>query len=196
MAGLIPTKTVDQLTQYAEPLLNGSEELEIWVVNLSRKISARLFVLPSDSLVTVSDMHGSLPGSRHLVDSTTVTIVDGGAGGTLSFQVTGSLADYVGLQTVTPVGPGTVDNQVINDLVGYVDFDTAAGATDLTGIVPLFDGQRLVLSNTGANFLTLKALTGSTAANQFRINGDLTLLQYMSVALRYSSSIGKWLVMV
>lgn len=75
-----------------------------------------------------------------------------------------------------------------------LDFSTAAGDASYSGFVAQFDGQTLTISNTGANLLTLVALATSSAANQIRLPGDLTLLQNQTVVLRYSTGAGKWLL--
>lgn len=195
MSGPFPTKKISNLTAADIPL-SGDEELEVVQIGNSRRVRVRDFVLPTDSIVTVSDMHGSLPGSRHLVDSAQIKIVDGGAGGTLQFQLAGSIVEYTDLQTLIPAA-GTSDNVVIDDLVGFVDVDTAAGDINITGIVALFDGQKLWISNIGVNILALQSLNGgSSPENQFRMNSDLSLLQNMTVQIRYSQAIGKWLVAI
>lgn len=89
MAVLIPTKKIPQLTAYGFPLA-GSEMLEISVIGTSRRITSRDFALPIDSLVTVVDQSSVLPGSRYLASSATVQVVDGGAGGTVSFDMLGT----------------------------------------------------------------------------------------------------------
>lgn len=93
MAVLIPTKKIPQLTAYGAPLA-GSEMLEIAVLGTSRRITSRDFVLPIDSVITIAGMAGTLPGSRQLVSSATVLVVDGGAGGTVQLEAaaTGAIA--------------------------------------------------------------------------------------------------------
>ncbi len=102
---LIPTKKIPQLTAYGAPL-GGGELLEIWSVNTSRRITSRDFVLPSDSLVTIAGQGATIPGSRQLVSSTTVTVIDGGAGGVVQLEsaFTGALAGNPTAQVgLTPI---------------------------------------------------------------------------------------------
>lgn len=75
----------------------------------------------------------------------------------------------------------------------FYDVDTTAGAITLNGFVAQTDGQRLTISNTGANPLTLGALAG-TSANQVRASSDTTLLQNDSQTIQYSKAIGKWII--
>lgn len=108
MAVLIPTKTIPQLTAYGVPLA-GPEMLEISATGASRRITARDFALPIDSLLTIADQGSVLPGSRQLVSSATVQVNDGGAGGqvTLDALITGALpanpTGVVGLVAVNGV---------------------------------------------------------------------------------------------
>lgn len=89
---------------------------------------------------------------------------------------------------------------VFNDVVlpGASDFaldiDTTAGDVTHTGFVAQRNGQKLVLSNTGANLYTVDTLTGSAANNQVRgIPGGLTLVQNQTVTLQYVATLNKWL---
>lgn len=77
--------------------------------------------------------------------------------------------------------------------VSYIDIDTTAGNATITGIDGGFNGRKLVITNTGANLLTL-AITGSSApANQFRLPSDFFVVQNQSVALEYVAGITKWI---
>ena len=73
-----------------------------------------------------------------------------------------------------------------------LDVDTTAGAQSISGFAAQRDGQRVVVSNTGANLLTLSALTGSSGPNQFRLPTDLALVQNQSATLQYSTGAAKW----
>lgn len=76
-----------------------------------------------------------------------------------------------------------------------LDIDTTAGAMDFSGFVAQRDGQRVTISNTGANLLTIDALSGSSsAANQVRAPADLGIVQNQSLTIQYSTGAGKWLV--
>lgn len=76
------------------------------------------------------------------------------------------------------------------------DVDCTAGAITITGFVAQRDGQKLTIRKIDAtgNGLTLAALTGSAAANQFQvIAGGLGLpLQYMSATIQWNATVNKW----
>jgi hypothetical protein len=81
---------------------------------------------------------------------------------------------------------------VPSDLV--LDVDTSAGDTNFTGFVAGRDGQKIFLTNTGANLLTVNALdAGSTSANQVRIPTDFAIVQNQTLTLQYSTGATKWL---
>lgn len=75
-----------------------------------------------------------------------------------------------------------------------LDYNTAAGNASFSGFVAQVDGQRLTITNTGANLLTLVALATSSAANQLRLPTDLALVQNQSASFVYSAGAGKWLL--
>lgn len=80
-----------------------------------------------------------------------------------------------------------------SDLV--LDVDTTAGNMDFSGFVAQRDGQRVTISNTGANLLQALALSGlSAAANQVRAPTDLAIIQNQSLTIQYSQGAGKWLL--
>lgn len=91
MAVLIPTKKIPQLTAYGTALL-GTEAMEISVIGTSRRITTRDFVLPLDSVLTVTPF--GVPGSnaRQLTEGVGIVFVDGGPGGTLEINATGAVA--------------------------------------------------------------------------------------------------------
>ncbi|MGH9780198.1 MAG: hypothetical protein ACRD33_00130 [Candidatus Acidiferrales bacterium] len=78
--------------------------------------------------------------------------------------------------------------------VGRLDVDTTAGAATFTGLIAGADGQGLIISNIGANLLTLDALSGSSlAANQFRAPGNIALIENQSqLFVYYAGSVNKW----
>lgn len=105
-------------------------------------------------------------------------------------------------QTSTPtdrlaVAPaaGTTHNLAVGKNVGFLDVDTTAGNVTITGLTAGTDGQILVITCTGANLLTLAALTGSTAPNQFRLPTDLSFTLNDGMSVRYSATVGKWVRM-
>lgn len=90
---------------------------------------------------------------------------------------------------------GAHNNVVLPGPSDYVlDFDTTAGAASYSGFVAQRDGQRLTISCTGANNLTLTALAGSTAGNQLRLPTDLSLVQNQTATIQYSAGAGKWVL--
>lgn len=116
MAGPIPTKKIPQLTALGAPL-QGVEQLEIWVVNTSRRITARDFVLPIDALITLTGMGGTLPGARQLVSSPTIEVVDNGAGSTVQLNGLGTGAlpgNPTALVGLTPIN-GVAANWMRSD---------------------------------------------------------------------------------
>lgn len=81
---------------------------------------------------------------------------------------------------------------VASDLV--LDVDTSAGNMDFSGFVAQRDGQRLYVSNTGANLLTVDSLSvSSLTANRVRIPTDLAIVQNQTLTLQYSTGALKWL---
>jgi hypothetical protein len=190
----LPTKKITALLPGAVPL-SGDEDIECVQLGNSRQISARDFVLPTDSLITVTGMGGSIPGSRQLVSSPTVTVNDGGPGGQLTLTAISSVGASTVLQSAI-LAAGTNDNFVLGPdpiFTGFLDCSTAAGIATLTGMLAQFDGQIVTVTNLGPNLLTLTALAGtSLAANQFRLAANIGLITNSSYTLRYSSTIGKW----
>lgn len=95
---------------------------------------------------------------------------------------------------LSPSAP-TAGVHVDNPLPGPSDFlfdiSTAAGAITLNGFVAQRDGQRLVISNTGVNSLTIGL--GGIAANQMRNSSALTLLQNDSATIQYCTALLRWI---
>lgn len=90
---------------------------------------------------------------------------------------------------------GTHNNVVLPGGSDFaLDVDTTAGNVTYTGFIARRNGQRLIISNTGANLLTLDSLTGSAANNQLRgIPGGITLVSGQTVTLEYVATLNKWL---
>lgn len=82
------------------------------------------------------------------------------------------------------------DNTLAGPSDFVLDIDTTAGAITLNGFVNQRDGQKLVISNIGANALTI-GLAG-TAANQVRISSAITLLQNDSITIQYVAAVSRW----
>ena len=129
----IPAKTIVQLTAYPAPALLGSELLEISAGGFSYKINSRMFPLATDSLITVSGMGGSLPGSRQLAAGTGIQLVDNGAGSTLQIFATG-----VGALPANPTG--LIGLTAVNGVAPTWTRSDATHALD-QGIVPVWTDQ-------------------------------------------------------
>lgn len=117
---------------------------------------------------------------------------DTGGAGWISFIPAGN-----GYLTAVPPA-GSTDNYAptgFSASTGVLDLNPSSGAATLTGLLAGYDGQRLVVSNVHAsNAVTLNANSGSSsAANRFRLATDITLLQYQSLTIQYSSGAGLWI---
>lgn len=96
------------------------------------------------------------------------------------------------LSTSAPTAGTHADNVLAGPSDMLLDINTAAGNITLNGFVAQRDGQRLVISNTGANALNVGFLAG-TAANQVRASGgQVTLLQNDSFTIQYCTALTKW----
>lgn len=138
MAGPIPTKKIPQLTAYGIPL-QGTEMLEIWSVNTSRRITARDFVLPIDSLLTFTGQGADLPGSRQVIEGIGIAFIDGGAGSTVSINATGAVAGPANPTAL--VGLTTVNGAALT----YMRSD-ASPALDQS-ITPIWTGDHIFAAN-------------------------------------------------
>jgi hypothetical protein len=103
------------------------------------------------------------------------------------------------LYRTTAPAAGQSNNIALPGPSDYVwDVDTAAGNVDFSGFIAQRDGQRLYLSNIGANLFQVLALNaGSTAARQIRNATDLALVQNQTLTLQYAAGApggGKWLL--
>lgn len=113
-----------------------------------------------------------------------------------------SVANWIAsrpLFRTTAPAAGAFQNIVLPGPSDYVwDVDTAAGNVDFGGFVAQRDGQKLYISNTGANlFQALANAAGSAAANRTRAAFDLALVQNQTVTLQYAAGApggGKWLL--
>lgn len=77
--------------------------------------------------------------------------------------------------------------------VSYLDLDTTAGDATITGIDGGFNGRKIIITNVGANLLTLGVAGSSAPENQFRLPSDFFIVQNQSVALEYVGAIEKWI---
>lgn len=110
-------------------------------------------------------------------------------------DVTGWISS-VPLYSLTVATAGAHNNVALPGPSDYVlDFDTTAGPADYSGFIAQRDGQRLYISNTGANLLQILALSGlSAVANRIRNATDLALVQNQTLTLQYSLALTKWLL--
>lgn len=98
------------------------------------------------------------------------------------------------LSTSAPTAGTHADNVLAGPSDFFLDVSTAAGAITLNGFVAQRDGQKLIISNTGANALVIGYLAG-TSANQVRASGtSTTLLQNDSLTIQYVTALTKWVV--
>lgn len=101
----------------------------------------------------------------------------------------------VPLHSSSTLAAGTFTDNVLpgpSDL--FLDINTGAGNVTLNGFVAQRDGQRITLSNTGANLLVIGFLAG-TLANQVRANGaSITILQNDSFTIQYCAAFARWVV--
>lgn len=95
--------------------------------------------------------------------------------------------------TLTAASGATHDQVLANGSDQVLDIDTTAGAATFDSFVAQRDGQRLIISCTGANALTVGG-TGGTAANRIRQSAPLTLLTNDSITIQYCTAILRWVV--
>jgi hypothetical protein len=117
---------------------------------------------------------------------------DAGGAGWVSFTPQGS--GYLAVN----IPSGNSNNYAptgFNKSVGVLDVNPNSGASVITGIAAGTNNQRILISNVNAsNSLTISSMNGSSSgANQIRLPVDITLLQYGSITLQYSTGAGLWL---
>lgn len=98
------------------------------------------------------------------------------------------------VSAVVPSGTSNDFNPTgFNFSTNVLDLNPNAGNAIITSLQAGRDGQRIVVTNiNGSNNLQFPALTGPTAANQFRGSG-LTLLPGDSMQILYTTGVSKWL---
>lgn len=168
---LFPTKKIAALASFTPPL-TGDELLECVQLSNSRKVTSRAFVLPTDSLITVSDMSGTLTGSRRLIGGTGIDILDSGPGSTIRISASGAVAGGA-----NPTG--TVGLAAVNGVAStYMRSDAAPPLNQ--GITPVWTGTHrwgnggpiLLISSSGA--YNSRAVGALTAAVQIDGTGNST----------------------
>lgn len=94
--------------------------------------------------------------------------------------------------TSTPTAGTHSDNVLPGASDFFLDVDTTAGAITLDSFVAQRDGQKLYLTATGVNNLTVGGRTGGTAANNVRGSSGVTVVQNDTVLIQYVSAISRW----
>lgn len=91
---------------------------------------------------------------------------------------------------------GAQNNVVLPGASDYaLDIDTTAGNCNISGFIAQRNGQKLYLSNTGANLLQLLALNGGSAAdNRIRAATDLAVVQNQTLTIQWFSGLDKWIL--
>jgi hypothetical protein len=98
------------------------------------------------------------------------------------------------LSTSAPTAGTHTDNVLPGPSDYFIDVDTTAGVVTLNGFVAQRDGQRITISDTGANNLNIGVNVG-TAANRVRANaGPLTVVTNDSLTIQYVLSLLRWVV--
>jgi len=107
---------------------------------------------------------------------------------------TGWQANYPLYRLISPAA-GTLDNYDLPGFSDYaIDVDSSAGAINFSGFIAKRPGQRLYLSNTAANLVqALANAAASAAANRVRANGDLGIIQNMTLCLQWFTGLNRWL---
>lgn len=90
-----------------------------------------------------------------------------------------------------------VNNVVLPGASDYlIDVSASGGAIAYTGFVAQRDGQQITFrkSDNSGNAITFVNSSGSSsAANEMQLPGTASLvLQYMTITIRYNSTLGKW----
>lgn len=185
MAVLIPTKKIPQLTAYGVPLA-GPEMLEISTTGVSRRITTRDFVLPIDSVLTVTPL-GVVPNnSRQLTLGIGLTAVDGGPGGTYELNATGAVAGPANPTAL--VGLAAINGAALT----YMRSDAAPALNQ--GISPSWTGSHtfnnpLLVQGTGPRYDWLE--TDAAVDNrrwQAAVNGERFLLRTVNDALSVTAN--------
>lgn len=178
---LFPTKKITALAPAVTPL-TGFEEFECVQLGNSRKVISRNFVLPTDSLMTLSAMGGSLPGSRQLISSPTAAVVDGGPGGTVQIDVllTGAL----------PANPtGTVGLVAVNGVANtWMRSDAAPPLSQ--AITPSWTGTHEFLNNIKIGSMTFTGRQVGVTAARVQEEGNNNSTSALSLVRNNPSSGG------
>jgi hypothetical protein len=98
-------------------------------------------------------------------------------------------------EIVSILAAGNNINIPVGSAAGRVLCNTVAGDATATGFAAGFDGQLVLVTNTGPNLLVASPANGlSLAANQLYGVTDLTYLSHESFLMSYSASLAKWVI--
>lgn len=186
MPVLIPTKKIPQLTAYGINLL-GTEMLEISVTNTSRRITARDFVLPLDSVLTVTPLGVVGSNSRQLTLGIGLVAVDGGPGSTYQLNATGAVAG--------PANPtGTVGLTAVNGAaLTYMRSDAAPPLSQ--AIVPSWTGTHEFLNNVKFGSASFSGRQVGPTSARLQVEGTNNATSSMSIVRNNPSNDGGFLTL-
>lgn len=114
--------------------------------------------------------------------------------GVLSWSSSGGTAETYGSTSPAAIAANTNDYALVTGTATHYRISSTA-AFNITGIVAAADGRVIILTNVGANNITLTHLdAGSAAANQFRLPGgfNITIGQDGAATLIYDATTGAW----
>jgi hypothetical protein len=160
-------------------LLNNPANTFAYTFTPAAITAARTITLP---LLAANDTMVTAAFAQTLTNKT----IDSSAAG-----ITAGFFNLSARQAVT--GTGTITDLALTATTSYVAF-TGAGAVDLTTIVAPTTTRTIYISNQTGNVLTLKELTGATAANQIscKSSTDTLINNRGGAILVYDLTLAKW----
>ena len=188
---------ISALSTAPDPL-GGAEEIPGNQAGITYKLLSRMFMLPSDPILTYQDVHGSLPGSRPLTagvgitivaDATKVLISASSAGQLLILNLALDAVLAASQEDWNPAGWDGGNN--LNRLQVTPSAATLLGGLDSSNAQ---DGQVIALMNEDpANLLRMAHNSaGSLPANRFLCPGGATyaLAPYQAVLIMKKGTTG------
>ena len=212
-------------TQHGVILGNGTSALNVTAVGATNTVlHGNSAGDPTFSNIATGDIASGAVTYAKIQNETNNTLLGNATGGSaapseltlnasLSFPTTSSLGinlananTWTGTQTfgaaaLTASSPSALSSGTTNDWVLSTSNSyfliSASGAATLTGIVARAGGSVIVLVNTGSNAITLANATGSSAANQFHLQGasNTIMAQDGTVTLIYDGTNSYWRVL-